>query len=244
MSTLSARILDVRRNPRSRWPAIWAEIADRLVAEHGVPGLGNFRNPVKEIFYILLSAKTADAQYRRTNRALHLAYPTLAALAAAKVKGVRACIESGGLAATRARQIVALAKALLKAGAPNPSRYLRSLDPDAAFWFLTSLPGVGPKSAFCIMMYSLGMDVFPVDVNVIRIAERLGSIPRGLDHTKAQKALASIAPDGRSKELHIGLVVHGRAVCTPRNPKCGSCSLLDLCPTGRKSQRNGEHYDA
>ena len=69
MSTLSARILDVRRNPRSKWPALWAEVADRLVAEHGVPSLGNFRNPVKEIFYILLSAKTADSQYRRTNRA-------------------------------------------------------------------------------------------------------------------------------------------------------------------------------
>lgn len=110
MSTLSARILDVRRNPRSRWPALWAEIADRLVAEHGVPGLGNFRNPVKEIFYILLSAKTADSQYRRTNRALRLAYPTLAALASAKVQGVRKCIESGGLAGKHARQIVSLAK--------------------------------------------------------------------------------------------------------------------------------------
>ena len=110
MSTLSARILNVRRNSRSKWPALWAEVADRLVAEHGVPSLGNFRNPVKEIFYILLSAKTADSQYRRTNRAMHLAYPTLAALASAKVQGIRKCIESGGLAATRARQIVSLAK--------------------------------------------------------------------------------------------------------------------------------------
>ena len=236
MSELSCRVLGVKRNRRSKWPARWAAIADRLVADYGVPSLGNFRNPVKEIFYILLSAKTADAQYRRTNRALHIAYPTLEALATAKVKGVRVCIESGGLAATRARHIIVLARALLKAGAPNPSRFLRSLDPEAAFAFLTGLPGVGPKSAFCIMMYSLGMDVFPVDVNVLRIAERLGAIPRGLDHTKAQKALARIAPEGRSKELHIGLVVHGRLVCTPRNPKCGICPLLAQCPTGRQAE--------
>jgi len=234
MSDLSARILGVPRNRRSPWPARWGEIADRLVAVHGVPSLGNFRNPVKEIFYILLSAKTADAQYRRTNRALLLAYPTLVSLATAKSKGVRACIESGGLAATRSRQIIALAKALLKAGAPDPARYLRSLDASSAFAFLTGLPGVGPKSAFCIMMYSLEWDVFPVDVNVIRIAERLGSLRRGLDHTKAQKALAKIAPEGRSKELHIGLVVHGREVCTPRNPKCGECCLIELCAVGRK----------
>ena len=118
MSELSARISSVKRNRRSPWPSRWAEIADRLVATHGAPTLGNFKNPVKEIFYILLSAKTADAQYRRTNKALHAAYPTLEALAAAKVKGIRVCIESGGLAATRAGQIVALAKALLKTGAP------------------------------------------------------------------------------------------------------------------------------
>jgi endonuclease III len=238
MSDLSARILGVRRNRRSPWPARWAEIADRLVAEYGVPSLGNFRNPVKEIFYILLSAKTADAQYRRTNRALHLAYPTLESLASAKPKGVRVCIESGGLAATRAVQIIALAKALLKAGAPKPARYLRSLDAEKAFAFLTGLPGVGPKSAFCVMMYSLDRDVFPVDVNVIRIAERLGALRRGFDHTKAQKALAKIAPTGRSKDLHIGLVVHGREVCTPRNPKCGECCLVELCPTGRKVTRS------
>ncbi len=237
MSDLSARILGVRRNPRSKWPERWSWIADRLVEDYGVPGLGNFRNPVKEIFYILLSAKTADAQYRRTNRALHLAYPTLAALAGAKVKGVRACIESGGLAATRAKQIVALAKALIEAGAPNPSRYLRALDPEAAFAFLTGLPGVGPKSAFCVMMYSLDMDVFPADVNVIRIAERLGAIPRGLDHTTAQKALARIVPTGRSKELHIGLVVHGRMVCLPRTPRCEVCPLVPLCATGQKQTR-------
>ena len=235
MSDLSARILGVRRNRRSPWPARWAEIATRLVAVHGLPTLGNFRDPVKEIFYILLSAKTADAQYRRTNRALHLAYPTLAALAGAKLKGVRACIESGGLAPTRARQIIALAKTLLKAGAPNPARYLRSLDATAAFRFLTGLPGVGPKSAFCVMMYSLDRDVFPADVNIIRIAERLGALRRGLDHAKAQKTLAKTAPDGRSKELHIGLVVHGRTVCTPRNPKCGDCCLVDLCAVGRRA---------
>ena len=233
MSELSARISGVKRNRRSKWPALWNEIADRLVSAHRAPTLGNFRNPVKEIFYILLSAKTADAQYRHTNRALHAAYPTLEALADAKVKRVRICIESGGLAATRAKQIVALAKVLLTAGTPNPARYLRSLDPGAAFEFLTGLPGIGPKSAFCIMMYSLDMDVFPVDVNVIRIAERLGALRRGLDHTKAQKALAKIAPDGRSRDLHIGLVVHGRKICTPRNPKCRECPLMTVCATGK-----------
>jgi len=80
----------------------------------------------------------------------------------------------------------------------------------------------------------LARDVFPVDVNVIRIAVRLGAIPKELDHTQSQKALARVVPDGVCKELHIALVVQGRKVCVPGVPKCGSCSLADLCPTGRK----------
>ena len=77
MSSLSAQLLGVRRLRHSPWMARWAEITRRLILTHGTPTLGNFRDPVKEIFYILLSAKTADAQYRATHKALVRAYPTL-----------------------------------------------------------------------------------------------------------------------------------------------------------------------
>lgn len=102
-----------------------------------------------------------------------------------------------------------------------------------AFDFLTHLPGMGPKSAFCVMMYSLKVDVFPVDVNVQRIAERMGAIPHRLKHYQAQKRLPSLIPAGRSRELHIAMVAHGREVCLPRNPKCGECCIRDLCRQGR-----------
>lgn len=203
------------------------------MAQHGTPSLGNFRDPIKEILYILLSAKTADAQYRRTHRALMAAFPTVAA----KVPAVRRCIESGGLAGKRAAQVVAVARALRAAGGDRPGRFLQRLGLREGYDFLTSLPGVGPKSAFCVLMYSLRFDVFPVDVNVQRIAERLGAIRRGLPHRLATRRLAAVAPDGRSWELHVGMVVHGRTVCLPRAPKCGACCLADLCATGRK--RNG-----
>ena len=101
------------------------------------------------------------------------------------------------------------------------------------FDFLTRLPGMGPKSAFCVMMYSLKVDVFPVDVNVQRIAERMGAIPRRLKHYQAQKRLPALIPAGRSRELHIAMVAHGREVCLPRNPKCSDCCLRELCKRGR-----------
>lgn len=233
MSATTARLLRVRRRNGSPWGELFAEVADRLVAEHGVPSLGNFRDPVKEIFYIVLSARTTDAQYRLTHRNLMRAYPTLAELAKARVADVRRCISSGGLDGIRARQCVRIARALIERCGPNPARYIRSLDPFAAYEFLADLPGMGPKSAFCVAMYSLGVDVFPVDANVQRIAERMGAIRKGVEHRIAQRRLAAVVPDGRSRELHIAMVVHGRTVCLPVNPKCGDCGLVDLCRRGR-----------
>jgi len=240
LSRLTAELLGLRVRSRSPWRERFAVVSDRLVAEYGVPTLGNFRNPVKEIFYILLSAKTADAQYRVTHRRLLEKFPTLADLAKARVPSVKKCIESGGLAATRAKQIIRLAKILRGAGGKNPAKYLRSLDDRAAFEFLLSLPGVGPKSAFCVMMYSLDRDVFPMDANVQRIAERMGAIRYGLNHVEGQRELARLAPDGRSRELHIVMVVHGRVTCLPRNPKCERCPIVDLCAFGRKRMKSGK----
>ena len=240
MSRLTAELLGLRVRSRSPWRDRFAVVSDRLVEEYGVPTLGNFRNPVKEIFYILLSAKTADAQYRVTHRRLLERFPTLTNLAKARIPSVKKCIETGGLAATRAKHIIRLAKMLIAAGGKNPARFLRSLDSRAAFEFLLSLPGVGPKSAFCVMMYSLDWDVFPMDANVQRIAARMGAIPYGLNHVEGQRELARLTPDGRSRELHIVLVVHGRVTCVPRNPKCERCPVIDLCAFGKKRKRTGK----
>lgn len=236
MGSLTAKLLGVRPNTRSPWRERFAIVADRLVSEYGVPSLGNFRNPVKEILYILLSAKTTDAQYRRTHRKLMAAYPKLTDLAVATIADVRKCIESGGLASKRSAQLIGVARELLAACGRYPTRFLRKLDAEGAYNLISGLPGMGPKSALCVIMYSLDFDAFPVDVNVQRIAERMGAIPKGLKHYQAQRRLAEIVPDGRSRELHIGLVVHGRAVCLPRKPDCGNCCLNDMCKTGRKKR--------
>lgn len=229
MSTTTARLLRVKRRCRSTWRTKLSIVADRLVAEYGVPRLGNFRDPIREIFFILLSAKTTDAQYRQTHRRLMTAYPKLSELAAARVRDVRSHIASGGLAGKRAGQVVRAAKSLLSLDERNPARALRAMSVDQAYKLLCELPGMGPKSALCVLMYSLDFDTFPVDVNVQRIAERMGALRSGQKHYQAQRQLAAISPDGRSRELHIAMVAHGRKVCLPHRPKCGECCLADLC---------------
>ncbi len=121
----TATLLDFNYLNRSPWVARFSTVADRLLREHGVPTLGNFRDPIKEIFYILLSAKTTDGQYRATHRKLWSTFPKLEQLAAAPVAAIRRCILSGGLAGKRARQIQRTARRLIAAGGRNPASFPR-----------------------------------------------------------------------------------------------------------------------
>jgi len=234
MSSLTSELLKVERKSRSvrtrrlRW-------VDRvLFDEYGTPRLGNYRDPIREIFFILLSAKTTDRQYRASHRALFAAFPDIASIASASVAAVERCIHSGGLSGKRSAQIIAVAKALIAVPEPGARAFLKRAEPAESYPFLLSLPGIGPKSAFCVMMYSMRADVFPVDVNVQRIAERMGIIAPKLKHYTAQSTLASIAPDGCSRTLHVGMVAHGRKICLPVDPKCGQCVLRSECRYGKK----------
>jgi endonuclease-3 len=238
MSRLTAELMGrpFDRRRAKRWHAVFSAVADRLVARYGVPTLGNFDDPVEEAFFIMLSARTTDANYRRTHAALRERFPTLRELAAAPLDEIVQCIRVGGLANKRAAHARSLAAAILRLG-DNPAARLRQMGGGEAFRFLSSLPGMGPKSAFCVMMYSLGHDVFPVDANVQRVAVRFRAIPAGLKHYQAQQTLPPLVPDGRSKELHIGLVVLGRQVCVPGRPRCADCPVCDECSTGRRQAK-------
>ena len=237
MSLLTVQLVPASKIParRTHWLQVFAIVADRLVAEYGVPSLGNLRDPVQEIFYITLSARTTDSQYRKTYRALRSKFPTLTDLATASVEDILSCIAGGGLGKKRAAQVRGIATELMTRFGSAPSQRLRTMSAREVFGVLSGLPGMGPKSALCVMMYSLNHDTFPVDINVQRIASRLGALSPRLKHRQAQQRLPALVPEGRSKELHIGLVVHGRSVCLPRKPRCERCILADLCKYGMRN---------
>ncbi|MFM9965677.1 MAG: endonuclease III domain-containing protein [Planctomycetaceae bacterium] len=233
MSDLTLSLL--RQKPSrhvKRWRARMAKITDRLVAEYGTPSLGNFRDPVKEIFYIVLSARTTESLYKRVHKRLWSQFPSLEAIAKAPLARLRNCVETAGLGKKRAAQIKAIASKLLSDFGTRPAIKLRRLSAEEAYAALRSLPGVGPKSALCVMMYSLGFDVFPVDAHAHRILCRIGLIGAGAKHYHAQEVLPGFVPPERSKELHVALVFHGRQICKPRTPLCAKCAIRILCEYG------------
>jgi endonuclease III len=138
------------------------------------------------------------------------------------------------LANTRSRTIKGIVESLItKFGIPTLAPLTKMTDKEAE-QFLISLPGVGMKVARCVLMYSLGRAVFPVDTHCWRIAYRLGwvgwkSIPSGPTRYDMDR-LQELIPAGKRFSLHVNMVSHGRKICTARNPKCWECPLKDICP--------------
>jgi endonuclease-3 len=104
-----------------------------------------------------------------------------------------------------------------------PSRRVRE--------YLLSLPGVGPKTAACVLAFSLGRPALPVDTHVHRVARRLGFFDDRVDAARAHDVMDSAVPPRLRISMHVGLIRLGRAICKPGRPRCEECPLRDLCPT-------------
>ncbi len=209
------------------------EVAQGLRARYGTPTLGNKANPLNELLYIILSSKTPGHKYQRAYIALRRKYPKAVDLASAPIRAIEKTIRFAGLEKKKAIQIRSIGRSLKDEFGRVTLRPLAKMSDSDAERFLTSLPGVGIKSARCVLMYSLSRKAFPVDNHCYRIAARLGWV-EGKAWTKhvADGLQVGIPPHLR-KPLHIGMVLLGREYCLPKSPRCPVCPLLHYCPTGR-----------
>lgn len=189
-------------------------------------------DPLDELVLTVLSQHTSDANAERAFEALRRTYPTWARVAAAPTRELARAIRSGGLANTKAARIRAILREVAeREGAYDLSR-LRELPDAEVRTYLTSLPGVGPKTAAVVMAFALGRDAIPVDTHVHRVARRLGLVPPRASAERAHDLLHGLVPDALKVPLHVGLIRLGRTVCRAREPRCADCPLVDLCPTG------------
>jgi endonuclease-3 len=133
-------------------------------------------------------------------------------------------------------------------GAGKPSAGSLSLDwlADAprkeAFEFLEALPGVGRKTAACVLLFSFDRPELPVDTHVYRVSSRLGLIRPGASFDEAHDTLRQLVDPGDVYELHVNMLRHGRRLCRPQRPLCAECPLLRLCPYGRSKITTGDRH--
>ncbi|MDD5323285.1 MAG: hypothetical protein PHD43_22270 [Methylococcales bacterium] len=214
-------------------PTVWKVVAALKNCYHDF-NHHNLKNPLDELLFIICSTKTGEASYRSTYRALKETFPTHLRVAEAPAEYIARPMVSGGLSNQKAKAIREIYDVLVeKFGEPTLAPLRKMGDADAET-FLLSLPGVGKKVARCVLMYSLGRQVFPVDTHCWRIARRLGWIrptqkdkhcaPRDMDRLQAK-----IPPELRHS-LHVNMISLGREICTPKTPRCGVCPITVWCP--------------
>ena len=201
----------------------------RLSRQYGDPRHHNKSDPLDELIFIILSAKTAEASYLRTYDALKNAFGDWFRILDAPRGSVAHIISSGGLSEKKEAQIRALLSDIEERTGAKHLNMLSKMSTKQAEEFLTSLSGVGLKTARCVLMYSLDRDVFPVDTHVRRVLSRLGIIRFERLSDKVQNSIQERVPSELRYKLHVNLVAHGRAICRARKPRCNSCVLSNIC---------------
>lgn len=191
------------------------------------------RDPLHVLIETVLSQNTSDANSHRAYRSLRASFPTWEALARARPRSVEGAIRVGGLARIKSRRIVRLLAAVHEREGRYDLRVLRRLDLPRAEEHLSGLPGVGPKTRACVLLFGCSHPAFPVDTHVHRIVRRLGLVEGDSSAPRAQQRLEPAVPRGRALDLHLNLIRLGREVCRPRRPRCPSCPLRPDCAFGR-----------
>jgi endonuclease-3 len=209
-------------------------IADRLASHHGRPRR-RLARPLDTLVETILSQNTSDTNSGRAFAALKAAYPSWERAARAPVARLERVIRHGGLAATKSRRIrLVLAAVKARSGRYDLS-WLRRMDPAAADGWLQGLPGVGPKTRACVLLFACGHPAFPVDTHVHRIARRAGLIAARTTAERAHLVLGAAVPPGRHLDLHLNLVRLGRERCRARAPECRGCPIRPQCDHGRRA---------
>jgi endonuclease-3 len=204
-------------------------ILERLRATYGKPVERTHSAPVDELILTVLSQNTNDRNRDVAYARLRARFESWDEVRDAPVIEVEDAIRPGGLAPTKAVRI----QEILHALGDDDLSGLETEPLADARERLCALPGVGRKTAACVLMFSFGRPDIPVDTHVFRVGTRLGLFRPGASLEEAHDELLRVVPPEDAYEFHVSLIRHGRRTCTARNPHCDECPLLSLCPYGR-----------
>lgn len=201
-----------------------AEKNERILAElerlypDAKPAL-HFENPYQLLIAVILSAQCTDVKVNMVTPALFAAYPDAAAMAKATAEEIEPYIKTCGIYRNKAKNLALTARELV-------SRFGGEVPADHEA--LTSLPGVGRKTANVVMSCAFGADAIAVDTHVFRVSNRLG-LADAPDVLKTEEQLMQVIPRSAWSRAHHWLIYHGRRVCAARKPACETCSLRPWC---------------
>jgi endonuclease III len=206
------------------------EMLRLLTGEYGRPAPPAAQRPLDELVMTILSQHTSDSNTARAYASLRSRFSDWESAAHARTEEIADAIRTGGLANVKAATIKSVLLAIQTRTGQCDLDWIETMSTDDARSWLTSLHGVGPKTAACVLLFSLGRPVMPVDTHVHRVSIRLGIIPARTSAERAHEILERHFTAESMYDAHMLLIQHGRITCTARAPKCDTCILAQYCP--------------
>ena len=221
----------VASGPAGAWrrpaPRRVRALRERLRGMYGIPVMAPHGDPLAELVLTVLSQSTNDRNRDVAFLALRRRLPSWEAVRDAPVEEVEAAIRPGGISRVKSVRIQAILRAV---GDPLDLSWMRDAPVAESRAHLTALPGVGRKTAACVLLFAYGLRDVPVDTHVGRVATRLALLRPGARSEEQHDAMLALTPPGAELEFHVNLLRHGRRLCHAQRPNCLVCPLRRMCP--------------
>ena len=218
------------------WMSRIERICDLLDSAYGKHSMGRDLKsrpirggPLDELVLTILSQNTTARNCRQAFRVLSERFPTWDDARTGDEREIARAIHSGGLSQIKAARIKTILQQIYEAQGNLDLSWLARVGSEEARDYLLRFRGVGPKTAACVLLFSLGRPVLPVDTHVHRVSKRLGLIGPKVSAQQAHKILQDMVPAERIYSFHVNMVTHGREVCVAGTPKCPVCVLKGDC---------------
>ncbi len=206
------------------------EVIALLEQEYGPREWRSDEDPIDVLIETILSQNTSDTNSGRAFASLKTSFAGWKAVAMAPAEHIAKSIRSGGLSQIKAVRIKQVLEQIEKEQGHVSLDSLKSMNMSEAESYLIRLPGVGYKTARCVLLFSLAKPSLPVDTHIFRVAKRLGLIDSRASIENAHSVLQGQTPPSKVYQFHVHMIEHGRRICRARQPRCNSCILKDICP--------------
>ncbi len=203
----------------------------RLESAYGRRDLVPNWDPLSTLIETILSQNTSDANSGRAFRSLRVAFPEWEDLVAAEPRRISDSIREGGLADIKGKRIKMVLERIQQQRGDLNLDFLDALAVGEARAWLKDLPGVGDKTAACVLLFSFGKPALPVDTHILRISKRLRLIDEKASADEAHEVLQRLVPGRIVYQFHVLMIEHGRKTCRAQHPACPFCSLVGICPS-------------
>jgi endonuclease III len=224
-------------------------VRDRLREVYGIPSMAPHGDPIAELVLTVLSQSTNDRNRDVAYLRLRERFASWEQVRDAPLEQVEEAIRPGGISKVKSVRIQAILRAISDdqmpdeaAGAPDEAdrapdgaglslAWLEHAPIERSRDYLVSLPGVGRKTAACVLLFAYGLRDVPVDTHVSRVGMRLRLLRPGAPFEELHDSMLALTPPGEELELHVNLLRHGRRTCHARSPACDECALARMCPS-------------